>query len=95
MIKSFRCSDTELIFHERKPKKLRLDNKLLTKALTRLRLLDGAETIYDLYNPPSNHFESLRGDRKGQCSIRIDRRWRICFRFEEGEAYDVEIVDYH
>ncbi len=54
-----------------------------------------AATIYDFYDPPSNRFEALRGGREGQYSIRINNRWRICFRFENGNAYDVEIVDHH
>lgn len=68
---------------------------LLVKAYDKLRLLNAAETVYDLYNPPSNHFKALKGDRKGQCSIRIDGRWRICFCFVDGNVSDVEIVDYH
>lgn len=57
--------------------------------------LDAATRIEDLRLPPSNHLEALRHDRSGQWSIRINTQWRICFRFENGDAYDVEIVDYH
>ena len=58
-------------------------------------LLDAADTLEDLRLPPGNHLEKLYGDRHGQYSIRINRRWRICFRWAEGDAHDVEIVDYH
>ncbi len=95
MIVDFLCADTERIYHAEKPRKLKVPNELLVKALTKLRMIDAAEVIYDLYNPPSNHLEALDGKRKGQYSIRINIRWRICFRFEEGNAYDLEIVDYH
>ncbi|MBE0531705.1 MAG: type II toxin-antitoxin system RelE/ParE family toxin [Rhodospirillales bacterium] len=65
------------------------------QARRRLTRLDEAQTIHDLMVYPSNRFEALRGDRKGQYSIRINDQWRICFRFENGDAYDVEIADYH
>jgi len=58
-------------------------------------MLNRAETLQDLRVPPANHLEALKGDRQGQHSIRINDRWRICFRWEQGDAYDVEIVDYH
>ncbi|VAV88299.1 Toxin HigB [hydrothermal vent metagenome] len=61
----------------------------------KLKLLDMAERIEDLLVPPSNRLERLRGDRKGLWSIRINRQWRICFRWETDSAYDVEIIDYH
>lgn len=61
----------------------------------RIAILNEATAIEDLRNLPSNRFEALEGDRKGQFSIRINDRWRICFRFVEGDAEDVEIVDYH
>jgi len=95
MITSFKCKDTERIWGRLPPRKLRLDGKLLTKAYDKLRILHSSETVYDFYDPPSNRFEALKGDRKGQYSIRINDRWRICFRFENGHASDVEIVDYH
>lgn len=65
------------------------------QAQRRLRILADASRIEDLMSLPSNRFEALRGDRRGQFSIRINERWRICFRFEDGDAHDVEIVDYH
>ena len=65
------------------------------QAVKRLRILDSADDVATLMSLPSNRFEALVGDRKGQYSIRINRQWRICFRFEDGDAYDVQIVDYH
>jgi proteic killer suppression protein len=64
-------------------------------ALRKLRMLNRAETLNDLRVPPANRLEALKGDRQGQHSIRINDRWRICFRWDGGDAYDVEIVDYH
>lgn len=95
MILSFRCKETKLIWDRLAPRKLKLGNALLEKAYDKLRILNAVETIYDLYKPPSNRFEALKGDRKGQYSIRINDRWRICFHFEEGNASEAEIVDYH
>lgn len=64
-------------------------------ALRKLRMLDAAMSLGDLRVPPGNHLERLRGDRAGQHSIRVNDQWRICFRWSEGDAYEVEIVDYH
>jgi proteic killer suppression protein len=64
-------------------------------ALRKLRMLDAAEKLDDLRVPPGNRLERLRGDRSGQHSIRINDQWRICFRWRSGDAYDIEIVDYH
>ena len=64
-------------------------------ALRKLRMLDAATTLDDLRVPPANRLEKLKGDRAGQHSIRINRQWRVCFRWRAGDAYDVEIVDYH
>ena len=61
----------------------------------RLTQLNAATTINDLHFPPSNRLEALKHDRKGQWSIRINDQWRVCFRFERGDAFDVEITDYH
>jgi len=63
--------------------------------LDKLRLLDAATCLEDLKVPPGNRLESLRGDRAGQWSIRINTQWRICFRWDDGHAWDVEITDYH
>lgn len=64
-------------------------------ALRKLLLLDAAERLDDLQVPPGNRLEKLAGNRKGQHSIRINDQWRICFRWHQGDAYEVEIVDYH
>lgn len=64
-------------------------------ALRKLRQLDAAAALADLAVPPGNHLEMLKGDRRGQHSIRINDRWRICFLWRHGDAYDVQIVDYH
>lgn len=64
-------------------------------ALHRLRLLHRAQSLDDLKVPPGNRLEALRGDRKGQLSIRVNERYRVCFRWHRGDAYEVELVDYH
>jgi proteic killer suppression protein len=68
---------------------------LARAALRKLLLLDAAETVEDLRVPPGNRVERLTGKRKGQYSIRVNDQWRICFRWGQGNAVDVEIVDYH
>lgn len=93
MIKSFRDRDTELVFN-RLPAR-RLPNDILRAARRKPLILDAAESLGDLQVPPGNRLEKLSGDRRGQHGIRINNRWRICFRWREGDAYDVEIVDYH
>jgi toxin HigB-1 len=64
-------------------------------ALRRLRLLHRAQSLDDLRVPPGNRLEALRGDRKGQLSIRVNEQYRVCFRWRQGDAYEVELVDYH
>lgn len=64
-------------------------------ALRKLRYLDAAEALDELRTPPANRLEALKGDRAGQHSIRINRQWRVCFRWQGGDALDIEIVDYH
>jgi proteic killer suppression protein len=93
VIKSFRDRDTERLF-ERRPTR-RLGPSVQKIALRKLRMLDAAVKLEDLRVPPGNRLERLRGGRSGQHSIRINDQWRICFRWREGDAYDVEIVDYH
>ena len=93
MIKSFSDIETERLCATGKSKRFPPD--ILKRAIKRLTQLDAATLIGDLRMPPSNHLEPLSGKRTGQWSIRINDQWRICFRFENGEAYDVEIVDYH
>jgi len=68
---------------------------LLRVALRKLLILDAAESLHDLAVPPGNRLEKLRGRRDGQHSIRVNDQWRICFRWEHGDAYEVEIADYH
>ena len=92
MIRSFRSRDTETLFKELRPSKaLRTVAK---QALRRLQQLDSATNLRDLALP-GNRLEKLHGNRNGQHSIRINDQWRICFRWKDGDAYDVEIVDYH
>jgi len=92
MIKTFRQKDTEALFAGTCPRRF----KAIARAAERkLQMLDDAYALEDLRVPPGNRLEALRGDRRGQWSIRINDRWRLCFRFEAGDAFDVEIVDYH
>jgi proteic killer suppression protein len=93
VIKSFRDRDTERLFQRRPVRKLGSDVQKV--ALRKLRMLDAATVLDDLRLPPGNRLEKLKGDRAGQHSVRINQQWRICFRWRSGDAYDVEIVDYH
>jgi proteic killer suppression protein len=93
MIRSFADAETERFFTTGKTRKLPRD--ILRRAAMRLRQLDAATRIDDLRLPPSNRLEALKGDRAGQHSIRINNHWRVCFRFANGDAFDVEITDYH
>jgi toxin HigB-1 len=93
MIKSFKDKAAAAIADGKVVRKLPQD--MQRNALKKLRQLDAAGVLDDLRIPPGNRLEMLRGDREGQYSIRINDQWRICFRFESGNAYDVEIVDYH
>ena len=92
MIKSFRSKDTERL-HRREP--VRRFKAIERVALRKLRQLDAATELRDLAAPPGNRLEALDGDREGQHSIRINDQWRICFRWRDGDACDVEITDYH
>ncbi|MBW7899597.1 Toxin HigB-1 [Candidatus Brocadiaceae bacterium B188] len=93
MIKSFQSKDTEKLFNRTFVSKFPLE--LRRTALKKLLLLDAAERVEDLKVPPGNRLEKLSGNRQGQHSIRINDQWRICFRWRQGDAYDVEIIDYH
>lgn len=92
MIKTFRGSDTQALFEGSGPPRFRAFARVAER---KLQMLDDAASLEDLRSPPGNRLEALRGDRKGQLSIRINDQWRVCFRFENGNALDVEIVDYH
>lgn len=92
MIRSFRSADTEAMFSGKKVARF---TAFRTVAERKLAMLHRAVVLDDLRTPPGNRLEALKGDREGQMSIRINERWRICFRWEGGDAFDVEIVDYH
>ena len=93
MIRSFRCKETEKVWQGQAGRKF--PGNIQDRALRKLRQLDAALTMDDLKNPPGNRLEALKGDRKGQWSIRVNDQWRICFRWSEGDANEVEMVDYH
>jgi proteic killer suppression protein len=93
MIRSFRDRDADRLFR-REPVR-RFPPDVRRAALRKLLLLDAAESREDLRVPPGNRIERLTGDRVGQHSIRVNDRWRVCFRWKDGDAEDVEIVDYH
>jgi toxin HigB-1 len=93
MISSFRGRISEDVFHGQFVKGL--ENAITQRAKYKLDMINAATTLLDLKNPPGNHLEALKGDRKGQHSIRINQKWRICFKFESGQAHNVEIIDYH
>ncbi len=93
MIESFADRETEALFHRRRPK--RIDPRIQSVALRKLRYLHHAVTLGDLRMPPGNRLEPLKGNRAGQHSIRINEQWRIIFTGKAGHAHNVEIVDYH
>jgi len=93
MIKSFADADTNRLFSGQRPRKL--PNQIWRQATRKLLILDAADVLQDLRIPPGNRLEKLKGDREGQYSIRINDQWRICFTWKEGNAYQVEIADYH
>lgn len=93
MIKSFADRDTERLFG-REPVR-RYPAELRQVMLRKLVAVDAAEALDDLRVPPGNRLEKLKGDRAGQRSIRVNDQWRICFRWKDADAHDVEIVDYH
>ncbi len=93
MIRSFRDKDTEGLFYREGSR--RLPDNIQNNALRKLSVLDAADLLEDLRLPPGNRLEKLSGNRAGQHSIRINDQWRICFRWSDGDAYDVEIAEYH
>ncbi len=92
MIAAFKCRDTESLFNGKRIAKF---SCIETVAMRKLALLNVASRIEDLRIPPGNRLEALKGKKQGQWSIRINAQWRICFRFDSGNAIDVEIIDYH
>ncbi len=92
MIKSFRDRETEALYNGQRVKKFA---SFTTQVEKRLEILDAATSLKDLSGLPGNRLEALKGNRKGQYSIRINDRWRICFEWRKGIAENVEIVDYH
>lgn len=93
MIRSFRDPEAERISDRGRSRKLPAN--IHRVALRKLRQIDAATRLETLAVPPGNRLERLRGDRAGQCSVRINDQWRVCFVWRDGDAYDVEIVDYH
>ena len=93
MIKTFADRHTLEVYSSGKSKRIAPD--IIKRAIRRLEYIDLATNLQDLKVPPSNRFHALKGDRKGQFSISINDQWRICFKFVDGDAYDVEITDYH
>jgi toxin HigB-1 len=93
VIRSFRSRETEMVWRGEPSR--RLPSDIQQVARRKLRMLNNAQNLQDLRIPPNNRLEALRGDRKGQHSLRINDQWRICFRWRQGDAHDVEIVDYH
>jgi proteic killer suppression protein len=92
VIRSFRDKDTAAVFDRHWVKRLQ---PVAEVALRKLVQIDSAEELRDLASPPANRLEKLKGDRAGQYSIRINDQYRVCFRWKDGHAYEVEITDYH
>jgi proteic killer suppression protein len=93
MIQSFKSKSTKELWLTGKSKKL--ESTILRVALRKLWQIDNAVALEDLKAPPNNRLEPLKADREGQYSIRLNNRWRVCFIWDEGHAYEIEIVDYH
>ncbi len=95
MIASFKDKESEIVWNRRFSKKIKLPSQLHNIARRKLRMIAAATTLDTLKVPPNNRLEALKGSREGQLSIRINDQWRICFRWKNGNAFDVEITDYH
>lgn len=93
VIRSFADRETEKLFQREFSRRFPPD--IQHRVRIKLEMLDAAERLEDLQQPPSNHLEALLGDRQGQHSIRVNRQWRLCFVWREGSAHAVELVDYH
>ena len=92
MIRSLRDKEAKKLFHEEFSKRYQ---NIARIAQRKLAMLDAAQTLADLVNPPANHLEPLKADREGQHSIRINKKYRLCFVWNEPDAFELEIVDYH
>ena len=92
MIRSFADSESEQVFNLRHSRRYAAFERV---ALCKLRQIHRVSRLEELFEPPANRLEALQGDRKGQWSLRINRQWRICFEWRDGDAYEVQIVDYH
>jgi toxin HigB-1 len=93
MVKSFKDKETEKVYSREGSRKLPIDIQQV--ALRKLRMINNAKNLNDLRIPPANNLEKLKGNREGQYSVRMNSRWRICFKWEDGDAHEVEIADYH
>jgi proteic killer suppression protein len=93
MIRTFDCDQTKRIWHGQSSRKFPAE--IQNTARRKLRILNNAQDLRDLRIPPANRLEALHGDREGQHSIRINNQYRVCFEWRQGDAYEVEIVDYH
>ncbi len=93
MIRSFRGKEAEEIWRGNRLQRYALD--LQIRARRKLRMLNNARTLADLRVPPGNRLEALKGERKGQYSVRVNDQYRICFQWEDGDCLDVELTDYH
>jgi len=93
MIKSFKCKETQKIYYRKFSKKF--PSNIQHKSRLKLLMLDASTKLNSLKVPPGNRLEALKDDRIGQHSIRINNQWRICFEWDNGNAFNVEIVDYH
>lgn len=93
MIKSFKDKETEKVYSREGSRKL--PENIQQVALRKLRMINNAKNLNDLRIPPANNLEKLKGDREGQHSVRINDQWRICFKWKDRDAYEVEIADYH
>ena len=93
MIKSFKQSWLEDFWHTGKSGKV--PSELRKRVLRKLTILENAKELIDLSSPPSNHLHQLHGDRQGQWAISVNGPWRLCFKFEDGDVFDVELTQYH
>lgn len=94
MIRSFRCQETQKLFERRKPSR-KFPPDIQERARLKLSMIHAAHEIDDLRTPPSNHLKALGGDREGEYSVRVNHQWRICFRWESGNAFDVEMNNHY